>query len=76
MNSGEGTKQAARGGGRPKSTEMFERGKRILVGGVDSPVRAFRAVGETPLVIDRALGARLFDVDGREYIDYVGSGAR
>ena len=59
--------------GRPKSTEIFERGKRILVGGVDSPVRAFRAVGETPLVIDRAEGARLYDVDGREYIDYVGS---
>jgi glutamate-1-semialdehyde 2,1-aminomutase len=59
--------------GRPKSTEIFERGKKILVGGVDSPVRAFRAVGETPLIIDRAEGARLYDVDGREYIDYVGS---
>jgi glutamate-1-semialdehyde 2,1-aminomutase len=56
---------------RPKSTEIFERGKKILVGGVDSPVRAFRAVGGTPLVIDRAEGARLYDVDGREYIDYV-----
>src|ERR1700685_3759123 len=59
--------------GRPKSTEIFERGKKTLVGGVDSPVRAFRAVGETPLVIDHAEGARLYDVDGREYIDYVGS---
>ena len=58
-------------GGRPKSAEMFERGSRILVGGVDSPVRAFRAVGGTPLVIERAEGARLYDVDGREYIDYV-----
>jgi glutamate-1-semialdehyde 2,1-aminomutase len=38
---------------------------------VDSPVRAFRAVGGTPLVIDHALGTRLFDVDGREYLDYV-----
>ena len=56
---------------RPRSTEIFERGKKILVGGVDSPVRAFRAVGGTPLVIDHAEGARLFDVDGREYVDYV-----
>ena len=56
---------------RPRSTEIFERGKRILVGGVDSPVRAFRAVGGTPLVIDHAAGARLYDVDGREYLDYV-----
>jgi glutamate-1-semialdehyde 2,1-aminomutase len=56
---------------RPRSTEMFERGKKTLVGGVDSPVRAFRAVGGTPLVIDHALGTRLYDVDGREYLDYV-----
>jgi glutamate-1-semialdehyde 2,1-aminomutase len=56
---------------RPRSTEIFERGKKILVGGVNSPVRAFRAVGGTPLVIDHAKGARLFDVDGGEYIDFV-----
>ena len=56
---------------RPRSAELFERAKKILVGGVNSPVRAFRAVGGTPLVIDHASGARLFDVDGREYIDYV-----
>ena len=56
---------------RPRSAEMFERGKRTLVGGVDSPVRAFRAVGGTPLVIDHAKGALLYDVDGREYLDYV-----
>jgi glutamate-1-semialdehyde 2,1-aminomutase len=56
---------------RPRSTEIFERGKKTLVGGVDSPVRAFRAVGGTPLVIDRAFGTRLYDVDGREYLDYV-----
>jgi glutamate-1-semialdehyde 2,1-aminomutase len=56
---------------RPRSTEIFERGKKTLVGGVDSPVRAFRAVGGTPLVIDHAFGARLYDVDGREYLDYV-----
>ena len=56
---------------RPRSAEIFERGKKTLVGGVNSPVRAFRAVGGTPLVIDHAKGARLFDVDGREYIDFV-----
>ena len=56
---------------RPATEAVFERAKKILVGGVDSPVRAFRAVGGTPLVIDRAEGARLFDVDGREYLDYV-----
>lgn len=53
------------------TSEYFERAKRILVGGVDSPVRAFRAVGGTPLVIDRAEGSRMWDADGREYIDYV-----
>jgi len=68
---GEGAKRVATGGERPKSAEIFERGKKILPGGVDSPVRAFRAVGGTPLVIDRAEGARLYDMDGREYIDYV-----
>jgi glutamate-1-semialdehyde 2,1-aminomutase len=56
---------------RPRSTEIFERGKKTLVGGVDSPVRAFRAVGGTPLVIDHALGTKLYDVDGRGYLDYV-----
>ena len=56
---------------RPKSAAIFDRGTRTLVGGVNSPVRAFRAVGGSPLVIDRASGARLWDVDGREYIDYV-----
>ena len=56
---------------RPRSAEIFERGKETLVGGVDSPVRAFRAVGGSPLVIDRAAGTRLYDVDGQEYLDYV-----
>src|ERR1700685_584673 len=56
---------------RPRATEVFERGKKTLVGGVNSPVRAFRAVGGTPLIIDHAKGARLFDLDGREYIDFV-----
>src|SRR5271156_205778 len=57
--------------GRPRSIELFERAKRTLVGGVDSPVRAFRAVGGTPLIIDHASGTHLYDVDGREYLDYV-----
>jgi len=56
---------------RPRSAEIFERGTKTLVGGVDSPVRAFRAVGGSPLVIDHAAGTRLYDVDGNEYLDYV-----
>jgi glutamate-1-semialdehyde 2,1-aminomutase len=56
---------------RPRSESLFDRGQKILVGGVNSPVRAFRAVGGTPLVIDRARRSRLWDADGREYIDYV-----
>ncbi|HKV06293.1 MAG TPA: glutamate-1-semialdehyde 2,1-aminomutase [Candidatus Acidoferrales bacterium] len=54
-----------------RSRDLFSRAQRILVGGVNSPVRAFRAVGGTPIVIDRAAGSRLWDADGREYIDYV-----
>lgn len=56
---------------RPRSKELFERAEKILVGGVNSPVRAFRGVGGTPLVIERARGSRLWDADGREYVDYV-----
>jgi len=66
-----GTPKAMSSDPRPRSTELFERAKKILVGGVNSPVRGFRAVGGTPLVIDHASGARLYDADGREYIDYV-----
>ncbi len=53
------------------SSDLFARAQRILVGGVDSPVRAFRAVGGEPLIVDRARGSRIIDADGREYIDYV-----
>lgn len=53
------------------SSDLFARAQKILVGGVDSPVRAFRAVGGEPLIIDRACGSRVIDVSGREYIDYV-----
>ena len=45
----------------------------MLPGGVNSPVRAFRAVGGTPFFVARAAGAQLTDVDGRTYLDYVGS---
>jgi glutamate-1-semialdehyde 2,1-aminomutase len=54
-----------------KSSELFQRAQKILVGGVDSPVRAFGAVGGTPLIIERAQGARVFDADGRGYVDYI-----
>ena len=53
------------------SSELSKRAQKILVGGVDSPVRAFRAVGGTPLIIERAKGSRVYDADGREYIDYI-----
>lgn len=57
----------------PNSTELFERAQRVIPGGVNSPVRAFRAVGRKPLFIKEAKGAYLTDVDGNTYIDYIGS---
>src|SRR5471030_287887 len=54
-----------------RSLRLFARAQRILPGGVDSPVRAFKAVGTSPLFISRAAGARIHDVDGNSYIDYV-----
>jgi len=56
-----------------KNEELFARAQRHIPGGVNSPVRAFRSVGGTPCFFERALGARVWDADGREYIDYVGS---
>ncbi len=55
------------------SQTLFEKAKNLISGGVNSPVRAFKAVGGTPLFIKKAKGSRLWDVDGNEYIDYVGS---
>jgi glutamate-1-semialdehyde 2,1-aminomutase len=55
----------------PRSEKLFAAASRILPGGVDSPVRAFAAVGATPLFITRGRGAHLEDADGRTYIDYV-----
>ncbi len=52
---------------------LFERAQRVIPGGVNSPVRAFRAVGGTPRFITRAEGAYIFDADGQRYIDYIGS---
>jgi len=56
---------------RTRSRDIFDRATDVLVGGVNSPVRAFRAVGGDPIVVDHASGARLWDADGVEYIDYV-----
>src|SRR3954463_9790274 len=54
-----------------RSRALFSRAVQILPGGVDSPVRAFKSVGLAPLFIKRAAGARLEDVDGNVFIDYV-----
>ena len=53
--------------------ELFARAQRVIPGGVNSPVRAFRAVGGTPRFIRRAQGAYIWDEEGRRYIDYIGS---
>jgi len=54
-----------------RSKEAFERAKRSIPGGVNSPVRAFKSVGLTPLVIERGEGSRIVDIDGQSYVDYV-----
>jgi glutamate-1-semialdehyde 2,1-aminomutase len=56
-----------------KSEALFQAAKEIIPGGVNSPVRAWQAVGLTPRIISRGVGARVFDVDGNSYLDYVGS---
>src|SRR4029078_2438840 len=56
-----------------KSDELFNRAQKTIPGGVNSPVRAFRAVGRGPLFIREARGAHVTDVDGNVFIDYVGS---
>ena len=56
-----------------KSARLFARALELMPGGVNSPVRAFRAVGGTPLFIQSAAGPTITDVEGRIYIDYVGS---
>ncbi len=60
-------------GGGSASEALFDRAKKLIPGGVNSPVRAFRGVGGTPRFIARGEGARVFDEDGRSYIDFIGS---
>ncbi len=55
---------------RTESEKLFEKAKNFFPGGVNSPVRAFRSVGGTPLFIEKGKGSRLFDADGNEFIDY------
>ena len=56
-----------------QSANLFKKAKRYISGGVNSPVRACGSVGAAPLFIERASGSKIYDVDGREYIDYVSS---
>ncbi len=56
-----------------KSSQLFAEAQQHMPGGVNSPVRAFKSVGRDPLYISRAKGSRIYDVDGNEFIDYIGS---
>jgi glutamate-1-semialdehyde 2,1-aminomutase len=56
-----------------KSEELFNRAQQVMPGGVNSPVRAFRAVGGKPIFIKRGDGSHVWDADGKEYVDYIGS---
>ncbi|WP_366522808.1 glutamate-1-semialdehyde 2,1-aminomutase [Ignavibacterium sp.] len=56
-----------------KSKQLFEKAKRYIPGGVNSPVRAFKSVGGEPIFIEKGSGSKFYDVDGNEYIDYIGS---
>ena len=56
-----------------KSSRLFSRAQKSIPGGVNSPVRAFKSVKMAPIFIKNGLGSKLYDVDGNEYIDYVGS---
>ena len=55
------------------SQRLFDRAKEVMPGGVNSPVRAFASVGMTPPFIEKARGNKIYDVEGNEYLDYVGS---
>ncbi|MFZ1572963.1 MAG: aspartate aminotransferase family protein, partial [Candidatus Kapaibacterium sp.] len=55
-----------------KSNNLFERAKKVIPGGVNSPARAFKSVGGKPIFFESAFGSNLTDVDGNNYIDYVG----
>ena len=56
-----------------KSSELFAEAQKHIPGGVNSPVRAFKSVGRDPLYIERAKGSKMWDADGNEFIDYIGS---
>ena len=56
-----------------ESNKLFELAKKVIPGGVNSPVRAFKSVGGNPIFIDKAKGAYLYDADGNRYIDYIAS---
>ncbi|MFP6648263.1 MAG: glutamate-1-semialdehyde 2,1-aminomutase, partial [Pirellulaceae bacterium] len=58
---------------RSRSESLFARAQQLMPGGVNSPARAFGAVGGTPIIVERADGSSLYDVDGNRYIDYIGS---
>jgi glutamate-1-semialdehyde 2,1-aminomutase len=60
-------------GSRTRSEAAFEEARKVMPGGVNSPVRAFRSVGGNPVFIERANGAHVWDIDGNRYIDYVGT---
>ena len=55
------------------SEELFDRAEKVIPGGVNSPVRAYGAIGIAPRFIDRANGCHIYDVDGKEYVDYIDS---
>jgi glutamate-1-semialdehyde 2,1-aminomutase len=63
--------QAAMKPERSRSREIFEKAEKVLVGGVNSPVRAFRSVGGEPLIIEKGSGQHLYDADGNQLLDYV-----
>ena len=67
------TKSLQNAANQDSNVELFERAKRSIPGGVNSPVRAFKAVGGTPRFVKRAQGAYFWDVNGQRYIDYIGS---
>ena len=56
-----------------RSSELFREAQQHMPGGVNSPVRAFKSVGRDPLFISRAKGSKIYDADGNEFIDYIGS---
>ncbi len=56
-----------------RNQALFEKSQQLIPGGVNSPVRAFRSVGGTPVFFEKGVGAKLWDVDGKEYIDYINS---